>query len=89
MNFEQDIDRVCNELTLKVEDLCKFFKAIVKNNTSVDLMKGQNIFNRSQKERLLEKTIREVISKLEETKKYFKSKTLKEMREKLIKVIEQ
>ena len=88
MGFEQDIDRVCNELTLSVENLRKFFKkATVKSNISVGLMKGQNIFNHSQREELLEKTIRESISKLEKTKKHFKSKTVKEVREKLIKAI--
>lgn len=87
MNFEQDIDRVCNELTSKVEDLRKFFKAIVKSNTLVDLREGQNIFNHSQRERLLEKTMQEAIAKLEETKKSFKSKTIKEVRKKLIKAI--
>lgn len=88
MDFEQDIDRVCNELTLKVEDLRKFFNAIVKSNTSVDLMEKENIFNYSQREKLLEKTIREAISKLEETKNSFKSKTVKEVRKQLIKAIE-
>ncbi len=87
MGFEQDIDNVCNELTLSVENLRKFFKATVKSNISVGLMKGQNIFNHSQREELLEKTIREAISKLEKTKKYFKSKTVREVREKLIKAI--
>ncbi len=87
MGFEQDIDRVCNELTLSVENLRKFFKATVKSNISVGLMKGQNIFNHNQREELLEKTIRESISKLEKTKKHFKSKTVKEVREKLIKAI--
>lgn len=51
-------------------------------------MRGENIFNHSQREKLLEKAIRKAISKLEETKKSFKSKTVKEVREELIKAIE-
>ncbi len=91
MEFEQYagryIDRLCKTLVFEIERFCNCHRKEVQASAAIDLNKEHNTFRISLREKMLEKAILEAISKLEETKRSFKSRKIKEVREKLIEVI--
>ena len=76
-------------MILKIEELHNFLKQGVNGDIPINLKELHTTSKKSHREKILEGTIREAILKLEETKKTFKSKKVKEVREQLIKVVEQ
>lgn len=86
--LETHIDNACSDLKLKVEDLNRLFKIALGAGGTEHFINMQNVPSGSLREKQLEKAVREAAAELGETKKYFKSKTIKEVREKLIKAIE-
>ncbi len=85
--FEQYVDQLCNEMSLKIEDMRRFFKAGAKNDSSVIVTNGRATSDSSYRERALEVAIQEAVVKLESTKNSFKSRKVKEVRESLTRVI--
>ena len=86
---QSDVDKLCNELMSNIERLRNFNK-IKEADTSIVVSAGEeHVSGDANREELLENVIRETIMRLEGTKKYFKSKTVKEVKEKLIKVLEE
>lgn len=83
------IDEACNEIILKIEELRKFLKEGARATTQINYRELLHTSKEGQRKEMLEETIRDAIAKLEETKKSFKSKKVKEARENLVKAIGQ
>lgn len=80
-----NIDQICDELTLRIETLRQFLKSNPQSNSIF----GSEVVEtgREKKRKSLERTVRDTVIELEKTKKHFKSKTIKEVKEKLIKAL--
>ena len=83
----QDIKYVYDELIAKLKVLRAIHKGSSYNDLFGDKVADDKEEYKDSREEILEATIKDVILKLEETKRSFKSKKIKEIREKLIDVL--
>ena len=81
----RDIDKIINELTLEIERLRNFLKNISQGERFCALLSQEA--SQSEKNESLAEAVKEAIVELEKSKKQFKSKTIKEVREKLIRAL--
>ena len=87
MNLEDSVNQICDELASKIETLRRVFKAKAQDNF-IFSSNGTEI-GKDKKGEPLERTVHEAVLELEKTKKHFKSKTIKEVREKLIRALKE
>jgi len=87
MNLENSIDQICDELMSKIETLRQFLKMKPHGN-AIFSFEGTEI-GKEKKRKTLERAVHETVIELEKTKKHFKSKAIKEVKEKLIRALEE